>query len=257
MHSNVLDYSVDGPVCTIMLNRPDSLNSFNRELRADLLKALQAAETDSAIRVVILKGSGKGFCAGADLGEGLDRDIGNELREEYKPFLMAIHNSSKVIIAQAHGCVAGIGAGLAMACDIVVMSENAYLYMAFAAIGLIPDGGINWHLYKALGPRKAFETIVEGKRLSAQECLEHGICNQVVPRDQLEKQVRERAEKIAAGAPLAQAALKAMFRGVGDLDLSQAISRESEIQQPLTESEDCRNAIDAFFRKEKPVFEGK
>ena len=223
MLSNVLEYSVTDAVCTICLNRPNSLNSFNHALRMDLLKAIETAEADDAVRVIILKGNGKGFCAGADLGEGLERDIGDELREEYKPFLMAIHNSSKVCIAQAHGSVAGIGGGLAMACDIVIMSDDAYLYLAFAAIGLIPDGGINWHLYHALGPRKAFEVIVEGKRLPAQECLQYGICNEVVPRDALDQAVLERAKKIAKGAPLAQKAVKQVLRQVGHLNLSEAI----------------------------------
>ncbi|MEM9279875.1 MAG: enoyl-CoA hydratase/isomerase family protein [Pseudomonadota bacterium] len=233
MQSNVLDYSVADAVCTITLNRPDSLNSFNHELRTDLLKALQIAEAHKAVRVIVLKGSGKGFCAGADLGEGLERDIEKELKEEYKPFLMAIHDSSKVCIAQVHGCAAGIGAGLAMVCDLVVMSQDAYVYLAFAAIGLVPDGGLNWHLYNSLGPRKAFETIVEGKRLSAEECLHYGICNEVVPFENLEASVLERAAKIAKGAPLAQAAVKKIMRQTGSMTLSQTIDFEAEIQKPL------------------------
>ena len=256
MQSNVLEYSVSNAVCTIALNRPDSLNSFNQELRMDILSAIQSAEKDPAVRVIVIKGNGKGFCAGADLAEGLDRDIEEELNNEYKPFLMAIHDSRKVCIAQVHGCAAGIGAGLAMVCDLVIMSEDAYVYLAFAAIGLIPDGGLNWHLYNALGPRKAFETIVEGKRLAADECLRHGICNEVVTRENLETAVTDRASSLAKGAPLAQAAAKKILRQVGRMTLSEAISKEAEYQKPLTESDDCRNAVDAFFKKQKPAFKG-
>lgn len=257
MRSKVLEYSVSNGVCTICLNRPDQLNSFNHELRVDLLSAIEEADTDEVVRVIVIKGAGKGFCAGADLGEGLDRDIEKELKEEYKPFLTAIQNSKKVCIAQVHGCAAGIGAALAMVCDIVVMSEDAYVYLAFAAIGLIPDGGLNWHLYNALGPRKAFETIVEGKRLPASECLGYGICNQAVPTEELENSVLGRAEKIASGAPLAQAEAKKILRLVGQLSLSQTIDLEAELQKPLTKSEDCRDAVEAFFKKQKPAFKGK
>ncbi|MEM9331008.1 MAG: enoyl-CoA hydratase-related protein [Pseudomonadota bacterium] len=257
MQSEVLEYSVSEAVCTIALNRPDQLNAFNQALRADLLSALQHAEKDPNVRVIVIKGLGKGFCAGADLAEGLERDIEQELKEEYKPILMAIHDASKTCIAQVHGCAAGIGAGLAMVCDMVIMSEEAYVYLAFAAIGLVPDGGLNWHLYKALGPRRAFETIVEGKRLTAQECFNLGICNEVVSAGALQEAVYARAARIAKGAPLAQKAVKQILRQVGNLTLSQTIDLEAEIQKPLAESEDCRNAVDAFFKKEKPVFKGR
>jgi len=257
MQSNVLEYSVSNGIATICLNRPDSLNSFCQKLRLDLLKAIQTAEADDAVRVIIFKGAGRGFCAGADLDEGLERNISDELKEEYKPFLMAIHDCPKPCIAQVHGCAAGIGAGLAMVCDMVIMSEDAYVYLAFAAIGLVPDGGLNWHLYHTLGPRKAYEVIVEGKKLSSAQCLQYGICNAVVANDELEETVIARATKISAGAPLAQASVKKILRQVGTITLSDAINLEADLQQTLTESEDCRNAVKAFFAKEKPVFKGK
>lgn len=257
MKSNVLVYSADSGVCTITLDRPESLNSFNRELRLDLLGAIEKANADSDIRVIVLKGSGKGFCAGADLAEGLDDSVERQLKEEYKPFLMAIQDASKPVIAQVHGCAAGIGAGLVMACDLVVMSQDAYIYLAFAAIGLIPDGGMNWHLYHVLGPRKAFETIVEGKRLTAEDCLQAGICNQIVAPKDLDATVQARAANLAVGAPLAQKAVKQVLRRMGTMTLSQAIDLEAETQEPLTATEDCRNAIAAFFAKQKPEFHGR
>ena len=257
MQSNVLTYSIEGSICSITLNRPDSLNSFNRELRLDLLKAIETAEADTGVRVVVLKGSGKGFCAGADLAEGVDDGVENQLKEEYKPCLMAIKNSAKPFIAQVHGPAAGIGAAFALACDIVIMADDAFMYLAFAAIGIIPDGGLNWQLYNILGPRKAFEIIAEGKRISAQDCLQFGMCNEVVPAQELEAAVLKRAEKLAQGAPLSQAAVKKVLQQMEGMDLSQAIDLEAEVQQSVVETEDCRNAIAAFFRKEKPVFNGR
>jgi len=257
MQSEVLDYSVADGIVAICLNKPDSLNSFSQPLRLDLLKAIETANADENVRVIVFKGAGRGFCAGADLGEGLERRIDDELKNEYKPFLMAIQDSPKTCIAQVHGCAAGIGAALAMVCDMVIMSQDAYVYLAFAAIGLVPDGGLNWHLYNALGPRKAFEIIVEGKKLTSDECLSYGICNEVVPLDALEETVQNRANKIASGAPLAQAAVKKILRQVGTMTLSDTINLEADLQQALTESEDCQNAVKAFFAKEKPVFKGK
>jgi len=257
MQSNVLTYETANAVCTITLNRPESLNSFNAELRLDLLKALKAVEADENIRVIVMKGAGKGFCAGADLGEGVEDGVERQLKEEYKPCLMAIRNSAKPFIAQVHGPAAGIGAGFALACDVVIMAETSYMYLAFAAISLIPDGGLNWHLYHTLGPRKAFEIIAEGKKLTAEECLSHGMCNEVVTADALDDAVVQRAAKLAAGAPLAQAAVKKVLNQMGTLSLGDAIDFEAEIQQPLSESEDCRKAVAAFFRKEKPVFNGR
>lgn len=257
MKSNVLNVQVNDGVCTIALSRPEKLNSFDQALRLDLKNAIDAATNDQEIRVIVFKGEGKGFCAGADLGEGLENGVERQLKEEYKPFLMAIHDCPKPCIAQVHGTAAGIGAALAMVCDIVVMSEDAYIYLAFAAIGLIPDGGLNWHLYNALGPRRAYETIVEGKRLQAAQCFELGICNEVVTQDALDDAVMKRAKRLAKGAPLAQAAVKKLLRKMDKVTLSEAINMEAEIQQPLSETSDCKNAVVAFFNKEKPVFEGK
>ena len=257
MQSEVLNCDLQTRVATIELNRPDSLNSFNQQLRKDLLAAIQLAEAYENIRVIRIKGAGRGFCAGADLGEGLERSIENELIEEYKPIMMAIHDSPKIFMAQVHGSAAGIGAALAFVCDMTIMAEDAYAYLAFAAIGLVPDGGLHWHLYHALGPRKAFELIVEGGRLTAQQCLEYGLCNEVVSQEKLDEFVIAKAEKIADGAPLSQRALKEIMRQMNGLTLSETINLEAELQQPLTESEDCRNAVQAFFNKEKPVFKGK
>ena len=257
MQSNVLLYETAEAVCTITIDRPESLNSFNTELRLDLLKALNAAEADETVRVIVLKGAGKGFCAGADLGEGVEDGVERQLNEEYKPCIMAIRNSAKPVIAQVHGPAAGIGAGFALACDIVIMADTSYMYLAFAAISLIPDGGLNWQLYHSLGPRKAFEIIAEGKKLTASECLAHGMCNEIVAQEELDTAVSKRAAKLASGAPLAQAAVKKVLNQMGTMSLSDAISLEAKIQQPLSESEDCREAVAAFFRKEKPVFNGR
>jgi len=257
MGEEVLKNTVDDAVATITLARPDSMNFFNRQLRADLLRPVQKAEADDAVRVVILTGEGRGFCAGADLSEGLGGRVDEMLLNEYKPFLVAIAQSSKIFIASVGGAAAGIGSALAMCCDLVFMSDDAYVYLAFAAIGLIPDGGATWHLVHAMGYRRAFETIVEGRKVPAEECLSLGMANAVVARDELGSYSMDRANKLAAGAPLAQSSAKRILRQVGAMSMEEAIGLEAREQVALTESEDFANAVEAFFEKRKPVFAGK
>ena len=251
-------YETSGPLATITLHRPDKYNSFNAQLRRELFQAIELAENDDDVRIVIIKGSGRGFCAGADLNDEVDgKSVGMQLEEEYKPFLLAIDQGKKIYISQVHRTAAGIGGALALTCDFCVIEEDANIYMAFAAIGLIPDGGNTWHLLRAMGYSNALQAIVEGRKISARECLELGLVNKVVPADKLEEETRNWALQLASGAPLAQQAAKRVLKKVGTLSLDEAISLEAREQVALSDSEDCRNAIKAFFNKQKPVFVGK
>ena len=164
---------------------------------------------------------------------------------------------NKIYIAQVHGGAAGIGAAVAMNCDLVCMAEDAYIYMAFAAIALIPDGGNTQLLLNRMGYQKALETILEGARVPANECLKYGIANRVVASDDLEKETMAWAEKLADGPPLAMAAAKRLLRKVGSMTYGDAISAEGLEQNHLLQSEDCANGVAAFFKKEKPVFKGR
>jgi 2-(1,2-epoxy-1,2-dihydrophenyl)acetyl-CoA isomerase len=138
---DVLLVSVEGSIATVTLNRPDRLNAFNADLKLAMRNAVGRLNDNDDVRVVILKGAGRSFSAGADISGEMAEPISFHLDSDYKPFLTGIEKSDKLWIAQVHGAAAGIGAALAMNCDLVVMAEDAYIYMAFAAIGLIPDGG--------------------------------------------------------------------------------------------------------------------
>ncbi len=255
--SETVSVETQGPVARVTLNRPKVRNAFNAELRAALLAAIQSVEEDEAVRVVVLAGAGDGFCAGADLTQGIDGSVTEQIETEYKPFLMAIAESSKIWIAAVHGVAAGIGGALAMTCDLAVMEEDASIYLAFAAIGLIPDGGSTWHLLHAMGYARAFETIVEGRRIPAEECRDVGLANRIVGKGKASEEAHAWAEKLATGAPLAQATAKRVLRNIGRMRLQDAITLEAKAQQKLVESEDFRNAVAAFFDKRKPEFKGK
>ena len=145
-NSKAVNFSVSGHVATITLNRPDVLNAINADLRYDLDAAVDAALRDDAIRVILLTGAGKNFCAGQDLNDAGKVDAQILLEEHYKPLLLKIVHSPKPFICAINGACAGIGLAFALACDLVLMGEHAYLYLAFATINRIPDGGVCWHL---------------------------------------------------------------------------------------------------------------
>ncbi len=252
-----VNYSVDGPVALIALNRPDSLNSFDAALRRDVLAAVREANADDAVRAVVLAGEGRAFCSGADLrGAGVSGDVTKMLMEEYKPSLDAIMGAQKPYIAAIQGACAGIGAGFAQACDLAVMEEGSYLYQAFAAIGLIPDGGNHWHLVQALGYKRAYAAIVEPPRISAQECLAAGIVNRVVPNGTAREEALAWAGRLAKTAPRTLRYAKQVLRAAQTGDRDENYRMEAELQAECTGSEDTKNAVAAFFRKEKPVFTG-
>ncbi|MEM8753828.1 MAG: enoyl-CoA hydratase-related protein [Pseudomonadota bacterium] len=245
-----------GPVAELTLNRPDKLNSFDGALRAALRRMVGVVEDDDEIRVVILRGAGRGFCAGADLSAGISDPISFHLDQEYKPFMEGIAKSSKIWIGEIHGAAAGAGAALAMNCDLMVMAEDAYVYMAFAAIALIPDAGNTRLLLEAMGYKRALQAALEGRKIPAAECLEFGICNKVVSAEALTEETRAWADRLAAGAPRSMAAAKRLFRSVGAMSFGDAITAEGLEQTPLLKSEDFQEGVRAFFAKEKPVFKG-
>ncbi|PCH47399.1 MAG: enoyl-CoA hydratase [Hyphomicrobiales bacterium] len=257
MSDDVLILKTEGNLATLTLNRPKQFNAFDAELRAAMRDAVKNIEADDTIRIIIIKGEGRGFCAGADLSSGLDKPVDAHIEREYKPFLTGIADSNKIYIAQVHGTAAGIGAALAMNCDFVTMADDATIYMAFAAISLIPDGGNTQLLLQNMGYHRALEAIIEGRKVPAEECLKYGIANKIFNAAELDEQTRKWAEKLSGSAPLAMAAAKRLLRKVGQISFSDTISLEGQEQEPLTNSQDFQAGVAAFFKKEKPVFSGK
>jgi 2-(1,2-epoxy-1,2-dihydrophenyl)acetyl-CoA isomerase len=144
-----------------------------------------------------------------------------------------------------------------MACDLAVMDEGANIYLAFAAIGLIPDGGATWHLLRAMGYKRALQTIIEGRKIQAQECEALGLVNKLAPAGAAHEIALQWAQQLAKGAPLAQSAAKRVLRHGGRMRLQDAITLEAKVQQPLVESQDFKEGVAAFFGKRKPEFKGR
>ena len=250
-------YETRGPVALVALNRPDKLNAFNARMREELPRAFAAAEDDAAVRAVVLAGEGRAFCAGADLAEAtVGPEVTKVLMEGFKPSLDAIAASKKPYVAAINGACAGIGASYALMCDLAVMEEDAYLYQAFAAIGLIPDGGAHWHMAQALGLKRAYAAIVEAEKLSAAECAASGLVNRVVAPGTARAEALAWAEKLAQGAPRTLAHAKTVLRRAASGTWEETFELEARLQADCAASRDAANAVAAFFRKEKPVFTG-
>lgn len=250
-----------GAVAIVTLNRPDHLNAFNAALRDDLKWAVREINDDDAIRIAVLTGKGRGFSAGADLTEapadGGRFRVEDELNGNYKMSLMEIAEAPKPWISAVNGAAAGIGSAYAMVCDLTVMAEDAYLYQAFAAIGLVPDGGATWHLGHTLGRKRAYELMVGGEKLGARKCLDLGLCNRVVPPDELLAEALRWAEELAGKAPLALRYAKQALNEALERSLSETISSEARLQHICTTSEDFQEGVSAFMAKRAPVWKGR
>tara|TARA_A100001015_G_scaffold179501_1_gene199600 strand:+ start:2648 stop:3424 length:777 start_codon:yes stop_codon:yes gene_type:complete len=254
---NILDYKVVDNVASICLSRPEQYNSLNEELRHNFLEVLEQAEKDSSIRAVVIRGAGPGFCAGADLVETSGDDIPIQLEKEYKPIFEKIVNGKKIFIAAVHGSAAGIGSTLALACDFLVMSQKSRLSFVFSNIGLIPDGGAHWSLSQKLSYNKALEVIINGEHLSASDCEKLGLANKIFEENNFFSEVENWVQNLAKRSPLVSRESKQLLRFSQNNDYWATYNKEKETQARLAKTKDFKNAVKAFFNKEKPKFIGK
>ena len=247
---------VEAGVGWIRLNRPEKMNAIGTLTRGQLADAIKQAERDDAVRVVVLTGSGRAFCSGADvtemLGDGAMRtpeDVGNVLRNEYMPMLMRLRTMPKPVIAAMNGPAVGIGASYALACDIRIATPEAYLLEAFINIGLAPDGGVSWLLPRLAGTGVAYEMFFTGKPLSAADAHRLGVVNRVVPQERFEQEVRELAEQIASQPRQALAAAKRAVNHALESSYEDALEFESYLQEAQAASPEFVEGVQNFLAR--------
>lgn len=248
-----------GAVAIVSMNRPNALNAFNADLRRELTLAVEEINADDVVRVAILTGAGRAFSAGADLSEkaGPNASVIDQLNNEYKPVLMSICSAPKPWISAVNGAAAGIGSAFAMNCDLTVMAQDAYIYQAFAAIGLIPDGGATWHLARTLGRKRAYELIVSGEKVGAEKCLQLGLCNRVATNENLLSDTISWAQELAAKSPLSLRYAKQALNDAMDCSVDETISNEALLQDICVASEDAREGVVAFMQKRPADWKGR
>jgi 2-(1,2-epoxy-1,2-dihydrophenyl)acetyl-CoA isomerase len=251
-------YRHDRDVAVITIHRPEAMNSFNSELRRDLLDAFRQAAGDKSVRAVVLTGEGRSFSAGADLKGSLsaERSVEEQLQLEYRPIFECIATMDQPVIAAVGGSAAGIGMSYALACDLLIMADNAFLLSPFSTISLVPDGGLNWLLVQQIGYRQAFQLAVEAERIGAARCVELGLANKAVPAESLLVEALAWAHSLAERAPLSIAATKKAMRHALSHDWASTFDVEAPLQRRLRDSADCAEGVAAFFEKRKAQFKG-
>lgn len=252
--------AVTDGVATLTLNRPDRLNAFAGTMRQELADAIDALDADQSVRVIVITGAGRGFCAGADVGylaelsERGDADGLAALVEAGRRVVGTIRQSAKPVIASVNGVAAGGGANLALACDIRIASDQARLAQSFNRIGLHPDWGATYFLPRLVGPSKALELFWTGDVLDAAECLRLGLFNRVVAHGALEETTAGFARLLAARpTEPTRLAKRAVYDSL-DRTLPEMLDFELESQLHCFRTADAREGIRAFVEKRSPNF---
>lgn len=259
-----VEYVLESAVATIRLNRPKARNALDLETKEALLAAIERAAADTAVRCVVLTGTGPAFCAGQDLREHAEHlrertpdEIFTTVPRHYIPIARALLTMPKPAIAAVNGIAAGAGAALAFACDLRVVAESAGFNLAFSAIGLSCDTGTSWTLPRLVGHAKAAELLLRPRTVPAAEALELGLATTVVPDDDLTSAAAELAAELAAGPTVAYAAIREALAYSATHDLDETLTFEGGLMARTGRTEDHRRAVEAFVAKQRPVFEGR
>ncbi|MET9884994.1 enoyl-CoA hydratase-related protein [Streptomyces sp. NPDC006430] len=257
-------HRIDHGVSWITLNRPEAMNAVTWDQRERVIALLGEASADPAVRAVVITATGKGFCAGADLrggpavgGERIAGDVARMIRLGAQRLITAVLDCEKPVVAAVNGTAAGIGAHLALACDLVVAAESARFIEVFVRRGLVPDGGGAYLLPRLVGPQKAKELMFFGDALAAVEAERLGLVNKVVPDEELTAVAREWAQRLAEGPTRALALTKQLVNASLDGDLAAALAAEATAQEINMTTADANEGVASFVERRSPKYTGR
>ncbi|MFD8304366.1 enoyl-CoA hydratase/isomerase family protein [Streptomyces sp. NPDC059690] len=256
-------HTVDAGVAHLTLDRPEALNALTPDQRELLIGLLADASADPAVRVVVVTGTGRGFCAGADLrggaagGERVAGDVARMIRTGAQRLIAAVLDCEKPVIAAVNGTAAGLGAHLALACDLVLAAESAKFIEVFVRRGLVPDGGGAYLLPRLIGPHRAKELMFFGDALRAADAERLGLVNRVVPDAELDKTARDWAARLAVGPTRALALTKQLVNASLDGDRTAAFAAEAAAQEINITTADAQEGVRSFVERRSPEYRGR
>lgn len=263
MSFETIEFSVEAGVATLTLSRPDSLNSFNTQMHAEVREAMQRVKAEKEIRCLLLTGAGRGFCAGQDLndravapGEG-PPDLGESVEKNYNPLIRSIMNLPKPVICAVNGVAAGAGASIALACDIVLAARSASFIMSFSKIGLVPDSGGTWNLPRAVGLPRAKGLALLAEKLPAERAESWGMIWRCVDDDALMDEARQLARHLATQPTRGLGRIKQLLNGATARPIDEELNLERDAMRELGRSADYAEGVAAFMEKRPPKFTGE
>jgi 2-(1,2-epoxy-1,2-dihydrophenyl)acetyl-CoA isomerase len=253
--------ALEAGVLRVTLNRPEKLNAFNPAVHKGLADAMMRAESEAAIRCVLVTGAGRGFCAGQDLGErdmkAAAIDLGAGLETWYNPLVRRMRALPKPIVCAVNGVAAGAGANFALACDIVLAARSASFIQAFVKIGLVPDCGGSYFLPRLAGMQRAMALAMTGERLSAEDAERWGLIWKCVDDANLKQESEKLSQALAKGPTKSLGLIKHAMYSSANNDLSAQLDLERDLQREIGKGEDYREGVAAFLEKRAPQFKGR
>lgn len=252
-----IEFNVEDEVGVLGLNRPESLNSFTANMHRETRDVINRVQGPEPVRCLLLTGRGRGFCAGQDLKDVGEQDLGDIVERDYNPLIQSLMELEMPVVCAVNGIAAGAGASLALACDIVLAARSASFMLAFSKIGLIPDSGATWNLVRAIGLPRAKALAMLSEKIPAGKAESWGLIWKCVDDEKLMDEALSLAKFLATQPTKAMARIKQALHLSSSSLLAAQLDLEASFMRELGQSHDYQEGVASFIEKRKPVFEGR